>query len=103
MMFGTPEPRQDPSLYTYASVHKLTLSFWMRPQRINEVSCRAEGMDRLTKSTADQWAWMLSTVYHLWIARNEPRKTKTLIDPKTLAMRTIAGIQDRVAGPHGSQ
>lgn len=39
-------------------------------------------------------SWAFTMIYNLWQARNDAREKKMLVDPKTVAMRTVAAVEE---------
>jgi hypothetical protein len=62
------------------------------------LSCHSELkgwlLDWIGKEKGDKVAWMMMLLYNLWQARNEARETERIEDPKTIAKRTVAGIEE---------
>jgi hypothetical protein len=51
-------------------------------------------LDWIGKSNDDKRAWFITMLYNLWIARNDARETKKLAYLKSVAMKTIAGVEE---------
>jgi ribonuclease HI len=48
----------------------------------------------LGKANGEDISWVFMMLYNLWQARNEARENEKLADPRTVAMRTIAAVEE---------
>jgi ribonuclease HI len=51
-------------------------------------------LDWIGKASSDDVALMITMLYNLWQARNDARESQKLADPKSVATRTVAGIEE---------